>query len=220
MCKKLHMQLAEVIFVSGILAANGLRLVAGQEGNANFPAEALRDLETQRNALGMVYLEFATMKHGTLTNYDYGPRPVYSAYFETNHFYRHEQIPGFENYDNQAAFDGQNIWWRDQKAITKRSLADAVGSGAVKIPNWPFLDSAGIYAPANVSEIEHFSALEPLALHYLTADARTKVESTERGLRLTFEVADELAHQQRVALQGQSNTIDASGRGQARKEAH
>jgi hypothetical protein len=55
---------------------------------------------------------------------------------------------------------------------------------------FPYLDAAGIYAPAYSDEVERFSGLEPLALHYLAESDSPKVETVGDNVRVTFQVKD------------------------------
>jgi hypothetical protein len=66
---------------------------------------------------------------------------------------------------------------------------------------WPYLDAAGIYAPGYISEVERISSLEPLALHYLENGDSAKAEAVGEMLRVTFQVADELANWQRIEIE-------------------
>src|SRR5439155_18987915 len=142
-----------------------------------------------------------TTNRGTLTNYDYAPAPALSAYFDGSRFYRQERIPGYELYDNETAFDGQTIWRRARNEVSKCSLADAPGLIRLSMRMWPYLDAASIYAPAYISELDRFSSLEPLALHYLECSHSTKVEAVRENLRVTFQVEDELANLQRIEVE-------------------
>lgn len=167
-----------------------------------FPFDVRQQLEKQRIAIQAVYFEFTEVSHGNLTNWDYAVAPSFSAYFDGNRFYQHEMDgPGFEQYEKEIAFDGQAIWQRDTGRTTRCSLADAPALLSPRFARWPYLDAAGIYAPQHVSEIDHFSSLEPLALHYLEHDEVTKVETVGGKLQVTFQVEDELAKVQKTGLE-------------------
>jgi carboxypeptidase Q len=167
----------------------------------SFPPRARQLLEAQKAALRAAYFEFSEISRGTLTNWDYGVAPTFSACFEGSRFYRHEiQGPGYEYYENESAFDGTMLWRRNTGAVTKTPLADALGLMNSRFVQWPYLDAAGIYAPQYLSEFGQFASLEPLVLHYLERNYPTQVEEVDGKLRVTFQVEDALADIQQLEL--------------------
>ena len=174
------------------------------------PPEVRQQLETQKAGLRAIYLEFTTTNRGTLPNWNYDVAPAYSAAFEGNHFYRQEQIPRDEGYDNEVAFDGQTIWRLQRLRVTKYPLADAPELLPSKFVQWPYLEAAGIYAPGFGIEVGRFSALEPLVLHYLDQSDPIKVERVGVNLRVTFQVEDELARLQAVQMRRPSKDSSRS----------
>jgi hypothetical protein len=99
-------------------------------------------------------------------------------------------IPGSDQYDNEDAFDGEFLWNRRRDSILKTPLADASSVMHFRILEWPWLDAAGIFAPGFVPEVQAFSSLEPLSLHYLDHSDSAKLETVGDNPRLTFQVVD------------------------------
>ena len=176
------------------------------------PPDLRQHLVKQKAALRNIYLEFTETDRGTLTNWGYDVAPAYAAYFAGSHFYWHI-VPGvgYELDEREVAFDGQTIWERGANPINmKCSLADAPALLSSRLVQWPYLDSAGFYAPQYLSEVAHFTSLEPLALHYLDHGEPIQVEAVGENLRLTFQVEDELAHVQKTALEEQRSSLHAT----------
>jgi carboxypeptidase Q len=194
---------AAVVGVSALLAVDVATVAAeqtltndvnGAATNTTWLSEVRLQWEKQSAAMQAGYFEFTETTRGALTNWDYGVANTYRAYFDGNRFYRQEKAPGYESYDNEVAFDGQTVWQRNRDAVRRCSLADAPGALPSRLVRWPYLDAAGIYAPQYISELEGFSSMQPLALHYLEQGKPTKVEAAGEKVRVTFRVADELAN--------------------------
>ena len=168
------------------------------------PPEVRQQLETQKGGLRAICLEFTTTS--PLPNGNYGAAPAYSASFEGSHFY--QRITQEGGRDNEVAFDGQTIWLLHMLKVAKYPLADAPELLRYKFVQWPYLEAAGIYAPGYGIEVERFSSLEPLVLHYLNQSDPIRVERDGGNLRVTFQVEDELARLQAVEIQ--KSSMDSS----------
>ena len=162
------------------------------------PPEVRQQLEKQKAGLRAIYLEFTTTTRG-LPKGNNGVEPAYSASFEGSRFY--QRVPREEGHDNEVAFDGQTIWLLQRLRVTKYPLADAPELLRYKFVQWPYLEAAGIYAPGYGIEVERFSSLEPLVLHYLDKSDSIRVERVGVNVRVTFQVEDELARLQAVEMQ-------------------
>src|SRR6266567_1639361 len=99
---------------------------------------------------------------------------------------------------------GTTIWRLQRLRVTKYPLADAPDLLRYKFIQWPYLEAAGIYAPGYGIEVERFSSLEPLVLHYLDQSNPIKVERVGVNLRVTFQVEDELARLQAMEMRKSS----------------
>jgi hypothetical protein len=172
--------------------------------NANvvLPSGVFQQLEKQRSALRAFYLESTETCAGTLANWDYGVRMTSSAYFGGGCFYQHETYdPDHKIYESEVAFDGQTIWRRDTSGIIRKCASlDAPALWPARSLRCPYLEAAGIWAPAYVSELGHFTALESSALHDGAEGKLTKVERVGQDVRLTFHISDEMANEQKAAL--------------------
>ena len=156
---------------------------------ANLPPKVREQLEKQRAAMKALYIEYYEILSG-------GPYRDYTetnaAYFEGNRF-------TIWNKDREYSFDGKFAWvggkqgpFQNSKArLTKFLPSDSSDSGLTYL-YWKlsYFDAASIYAPAYLTEVNQFSSLKPLALHYLEQSDATKIEQDGENFRITFYVDD------------------------------
>jgi hypothetical protein len=162
--------------------------------------EVTAQLEKQKDSLRILYVEFTQTSRGSLPNWDYDPAPAVSAYFDGNHFYRHERIPRYEQELHQA-FDGQTFWRGDLHLFTGTALEDSANLSQFQIVKWEWFDAAGICAPKYAADLSQFSSLKPIALYYVECKYKSEVEAVGETLRVTFQVTDELARLQNAQLE-------------------
>ena len=152
------------------------------------PPEVQQQLTKQKAAMSIVYLEYAESYSGTLSEYKNDVAKTYAVYFDGSRFYHHERTPG---HDNQRSFDGKLVYMGTGRGAKKMSISDAPDLMRYsKWCDWPYPDAAGFYAPSYVTEMEKFSSLEPVVLHYLEHSDSAKSEAEGDNLRVTLEVED------------------------------
>ena len=201
-----------------LLLATGAATIAVQQAawdsnKLQLPLEVREQLEKQKAALKNVYLELTERSEGKLTGHDYSETHSYCAYFDGRTFSLEERLSQQEKYDNTFTFDGKNFWWHSHRnrRITKAPLAAAASVIKFRLKQWPYMHAAGVYAPEFVPEIERFSGLEPLALHYLRHGKLNEVETVGQDLQLTFEVqVPEMVVIQNMDLEAYQRDLDAS----------
>jgi hypothetical protein len=181
-----------------VLLATGTITLVTRAGDPaasiKLPPEVRQQLDKQKAALRQVYFEVTETSRGTLPGYGYRP-DSWSFCFDGSRFYQHRRSTGIDR-----SFDGENVWERDAVAAHKWSVAAARDRTRWHSWDWPYLEAA-LYAPRWLDELDHFGALEPLVLHYLTNSKSGEVGAVGEDLRLTFQVQDAyIAHAKKVDL--------------------
>ena len=196
----------------GGYAADGNLLLSGGKGqpagvlvsDSVVPQEATERLAAQAAAMNRFYVEFKKSEvDGDLV--DYGGPTTYVIYCEGTRFsirYRRltlrkgRSIP----HDHETSYDGRVVYACDLEegtrvpaVVVKYLVGDDSDPDRTK-RRWEceYLDVLGFFAPERLSELEQFSGVEPLVLHYLKESTSTRVERVGDTLRVTVRVPDNI----------------------------
>ena len=173
--------------------------------NTDLPPEVRAELEKQTAAMKAIYFNFDEKRLETDAEHPPGTA-TYSAYFEGKLFYYHRHAVSFQNekqtvQDSDWAFNGTVLSVGEPKQsmgsshayFVKYLVADTtepLRASPAPLARFPPLKATGFYAPEHLSEIERFSGVQPLVLHYFEQSDSTKVEKEGENLRVTAVIKD------------------------------
>lgn len=162
---------------------------------AILPQEVSRLLEKQRAAMKMLYVEYSDTlfrSNRIFTNKT-------TAYFQGNRFTA-------SNDEREYSFDGKNAWIGGRAVYMGRSpfslekfLPGDSSDKELTYLYWKlsYFNAAGIYAPAFLTEVNDFSSLEPLVLHYAANSDATTVRREGDNFSITMHTDDDYLNNER-----------------------
>jgi len=166
-------------------------LVGAQSAVPQLPPEVREQLEKQRDALKLFYIEY---DDSVVSNGRTFPVRKYTAYFDGNRFT--VKINGGSM--NEYAFDGKFLWDGNEPVAGKSRVFSKSLASSSDDPNvlfgwfWriSYCDGASLFMPTYCSGLPEYTSLEPMALRDLEKSDSAKIEREGANLRITVNVED------------------------------
>lgn len=177
--------------------------VRSDAADAGLPADARIALEKAAKALQNVTVEFTELEVDPDVGRSVSPTD-YKATFHRNLFYIHSKRVSRDHgktssYTQEVAHDGNLLYvghplLPDEPkpaGLTRYMVSDVADPVRTK-RRWSvsYLDAAGFYIPVRITELDTFTSVEPLLLHFLKESQSTQIERENQYLRVTVRVAD------------------------------